>query len=62
MKQLTVAQVDDLLDAVTKLDEADCFMQKALGASEQCEDLHNRIQSILEEIESLIDESEMVDI
>lgn len=39
-----------LLQAVELLDQADALVQKALGACDVCEETHNRIQGIVEDL------------
>lgn len=59
--KLTAQQIALLEKAMSKLEAADSYQQSALGACSMCEDLHNRIEDILAEIEMLIEEPEMVD-
>jgi hypothetical protein len=39
-----------LLEAVEALELADALIQQALGACDVCEDTHNRIQDIVEDL------------
>jgi hypothetical protein len=39
-----------LLDAVEALERADTLVQQALGACDVCEETHNRIQGIVEDL------------
>lgn len=41
--------------AIELLDNADALVQQALGASDACEETHNRIQDIIYDLESDID-------
>jgi uncharacterized coiled-coil DUF342 family protein len=45
-----ISKAIKLQAAIDKLHEADALMQEALGASEECFDLHNAIENIAEEI------------
>ena len=45
-----IAKANKLQEAIDKLHEADALMQEALGASEECFDLHCAIENIAEEI------------
>ena len=36
--------------AIEQLEEADALQQEALGACDVCEDNHNRIQSLIEDL------------
>ena len=39
-----------LLDAVELLEQADVLVQRALGASDECYELHNAIQNAVEDV------------
>ena len=45
-----IEKANKLQEAIDKLHEADALMQEALGASEECFDLHSGIQSIVDDI------------
>ena len=47
---LTAKQKQLLQEAVDKLHEADALMQEALGATEECFDLHCGIESMADDI------------
>jgi hypothetical protein len=47
---LTVLQKQLLQEAIDKLHEADALMQEALGASDECFDLHCGIESMADDI------------
>ena len=47
---LTAKQKQLLQEAVDKLHEADALVQQALGASEECFDLHCAIESVADDI------------
>lgn len=54
--KLAAQQIAFLEKVITRLEAADSFQQSALGASEVSEDLHNRIEDLLAEIELLLEE------
>ena len=59
---LNAKQNDLLLKAVELLNEADCLIQKALGASDECYELHNAIENAAEDVlEYLQEHNEDVD-
>jgi hypothetical protein len=45
-----MAKANKLQQAIDKLHEADALMQEALGASDECFDLHCGIQSMVDDI------------
>ena len=45
-----ISKAQKLQEAIDKLNEADALMQEALGASDECYDLHNKIGNIVEEV------------
>jgi uncharacterized coiled-coil DUF342 family protein len=45
-----ISKAQKLQEAINKLHEADALVQEALGASEECFDLHTGIQSIADDI------------
>lgn len=47
---LTDKQNTLLLAAIELLEEADCLIQKALGATDVCYETHNAIQDIVEDL------------
>jgi hypothetical protein len=47
---LTPKQITLLMAAVDLLEEADALVQKALGATDACEDTHNAIQEVVEDL------------
>ena len=50
----TLTKVRKLQEAVHKLDYADAYVQQALGASDLCYALHNKINNLADELESVI--------
>ena len=53
---LNAKQNDLLLKAVELLNEADCLIQQALGASDECYELHNAIENAAEDVLEYIQE------
>lgn len=49
------ASIEKLKMAIELLDNVDSLVQEALGASDACEETHNRIQDIIYDLESDID-------
>jgi hypothetical protein len=49
-----------LRDAMELLQDADALIQKALGACDVCEDTHNRIEDIVEDLRCDVIELEAV--
>ena len=47
-----------LRDAVELMEQADALVQKALGATDVCEDTHNRIEDIVEDLRCDVDDLE----
>ncbi len=48
---LTAKQKSDLLNqAIDLLEQVDALQQQALGACDVCEDNHNRIQDLIEDL------------
>ena len=45
-----MAKANKLQQAIELLEQADALVQAALGASDECYDLHNAIENIAEEI------------
>jgi uncharacterized coiled-coil DUF342 family protein len=45
-----IAKANLLQQAMDKLQEADVLVQQALGASDECYSLHNKIENIAEEV------------
>jgi hypothetical protein len=45
-----IAKANKLQEAINKLHEADALMQEALGASDECFDLHCAIESVADDI------------
>jgi uncharacterized coiled-coil DUF342 family protein len=45
-----IAKANKLQQAIELLEQADALVQQALGASDECYDLHNAIENIAEEI------------
>jgi uncharacterized coiled-coil DUF342 family protein len=45
-----ISKANKLQEAIDKLHEADALMQEALGASEECFDLHCAIESVADDI------------
>ena len=50
-----------LLQAVDMLQEADILIQKALGASDECYEMHNAIENCAEEVLDFIQQNNKVD-
>jgi hypothetical protein len=50
-----------LLQAVDLLQEADNLIQKALGASDECYEMHNAIENCAEEVLDYIQQNNKVD-
>jgi hypothetical protein len=46
-----ISKAQKLRLAMDKLHEADCLMQEALGASEDCYELHNAIEDIADTLD-----------
>jgi len=59
---LNTKQNELLLKAVDLLHEADCLIQKALGASDECYELHNAIDNAAEEVLMHIQENNPAEI
>jgi hypothetical protein len=51
-QQVTITK---LQKAIEQLEQADVLVQEALGATDVCEDTHNRIQDIIYDLQSDID-------
>lgn len=47
---LNAKQNELLIKAVDLLNEADCLIQQALGASDECYELHNAIENAAEDV------------
>jgi uncharacterized coiled-coil DUF342 family protein len=45
-----ISKANKLQEAIDKLNEADALVQQALGATDECYELHNAIENIAEEI------------
>jgi hypothetical protein len=45
-----ISKANKLQEAIYKLQEADALVQEALGASDDCYNLHNAIENITEEV------------
>ena len=52
---MTETQLQNLRKAIELLNEADSLVQAALGASEECYELHNQIENIADEIADIAD-------
>ena len=48
--QAPLTKADILRMAIDQLEEADALQQEALGDCDVCEDNHNRIQSLIEDL------------
>jgi hypothetical protein len=55
-----LTKADKLRQAIELLAEADAMIQEALGASDECYDLHCGIEDIIDEVEDAIVEMEAV--
>ena len=51
-----IAKANKLQQAIDKLNEADALMQEALGATEECFDLHTGIQSMADDIAGVVEQ------
>ena len=58
---LNAKQNELLLQAVELLNQADCLIQKALGASDECYELHCAIEDTAEDVLEYIQENNTVD-
>lgn len=58
---LNAKQNELLLKAVDLLQEADCLIQKALGASDECYELHNAIENAAEDVLDFIQTNNKVE-
>ena len=58
---LNAKQNELLLKAVDLLHEADCLIQKALGASDECYELHNAIENAAEDVLEYVQQNNEVD-
>lgn len=47
---LNARQNELMLEAVELLHKADCLVQQALGASDECYELHNAIENAAEDV------------
>ena len=45
-----ISKANKLQEAMELLEQADALVQEALGASDECYDLHNKIGNIVEEV------------
>ena len=50
-----------LLEAVDLLHQADCLIQKAMGATDECYELHNAIENAADDVLDFIQENNPVD-
>jgi hypothetical protein len=51
-----ISKANKLQEAIDKLNEADALMQEALGANEECFDLHCAIQSVADDIAGVVEQ------
>lgn len=51
-----IAKANKLQQAIDMLNEADALVQEALGASEECCDLHTAIQSVADDIAGVVEQ------
>jgi hypothetical protein len=58
---LNAKQNELLLKAVDLLNEADVLVQKALGASDECYELHNAIDNAAEDVLCYMQDNNKVD-
>jgi hypothetical protein len=58
---LNAKQNELLLKAVDLLNEADVLIQKALGASDECYELHNAIDNAAEDVLCYMQDNNKVD-
>lgn len=58
---LNAKQNELLMQAVDLLHEADCLIQKALGASDECFDLHCGMQSMVDDVLEYLQTHNLVD-
>ena len=57
-----IGKANKLQEAINKLHEADALMQEALGASEECFDLHCGIESIADDLAEYAEQLEEMQI
>ena len=53
-----ISKAIKLQEAINKLHEADALMQEALGASEECFDLHCGFEALIDDVRDTIDAME----
>ena len=58
---LNAKQNELLLKAVDLLQEADCLIQKAFGASDECYEMHNAIENAAEDVLDFIQTNNKVE-
>lgn len=51
-----ITKANKLQQAIDMLNEADALVQEALGASEECYDLHTAIQSVADDIAGVVEQ------
>lgn len=51
---MSYAIAKQLTDAVDKLHEANCIIQKALGATDECYALHNELEDLQERLLDMV--------
>jgi hypothetical protein len=51
-----ISKANKLQEAIDKLNEVDALMQEALGATEECFDLHCAIQSVADDIAGYVEQ------
>lgn len=57
-----IGKANKLQEAINKLHEADALMQEALGASDECFDLHCGIESIADDLAEYAEQLEEMQI
>jgi benzoyl-CoA reductase/2-hydroxyglutaryl-CoA dehydratase subunit BcrC/BadD/HgdB len=57
-----IAKANKLRQAYEKLHEADALMQEALGASDECYDLHCAIENVADDIAEMAEQLEEMQI
>ena len=55
---LTLQQQKLIAEAMQKLEEADALVQQALGASDECYELHCAIENTVDELQDKLREAE----
>ena len=51
-----ISKANKLQEAIDKLREADALMQEALGASEECYELHNALEDLQDTLAGFVEQ------